>query len=232
MPRANVKDRRQQQLIQATIDSIAKRGLTETSITHISKGAGMSRGIINFYFKSKELMMQGTLQTLVDEYEAILQEALNAAEKDAKSQLLALVDAHFHKKLCQQKRLNVLSAFWGHAATHEAYRTIIDTSDIKLQERIVALWSELQPDGFNPQQFSRQLHALIRGLWLSFLMAPDSSREQLAKECHDFVDQHLQPLRVVTDNAPVLVEKPKAKPVRPAKAEESPAMQDLFASLA
>ena len=74
MSRANVKDKRKAQLIAAALESIAKRGLLETTITHISKGAGMSRGIINFYFTSKEMMLRETLKTLIDEYEARLRD--------------------------------------------------------------------------------------------------------------------------------------------------------------
>ena len=76
MPRANVKDKRKSQLIAAALESIAKRGLMETTITHISKGAGMSRGIINFYFNSKEMMMREALKTLIDEYEDMWREVL------------------------------------------------------------------------------------------------------------------------------------------------------------
>jgi len=45
MANASIKDKRKKQLIEATMDSISKRGLSDTTITHICKAADMSRGI-------------------------------------------------------------------------------------------------------------------------------------------------------------------------------------------
>lgn len=189
MPRANVKDKRKAQLIAATIDSIGKRGLQETTITHISKGAGMSRGIINFYFTSKEAMMQETLRTLVEEYTALWQEGLPEAAK-GKEALEALIASHFGKKLCQAKRLNVMSAFWGHAATHAAYREILQDSDRRLEQALAEAWKQAGVTAQEAPQVARQAHALIRGLWLAFMLTGED-RDALAAEARAFVAQRL-----------------------------------------
>eukprot|EP01035_Chromulina_nebulosa_P043950 gene43950-59527_t len=39
------KEVRQQQLIEATIDSLAKRGYAETTLANVADGVGLSRGI-------------------------------------------------------------------------------------------------------------------------------------------------------------------------------------------
>jgi len=250
MPRANVKDKRKLQLINATIDSIAKRGLTETTITHISKGAGMSRGIINFYFNSKEMMMRDVLSSLLEDVEVIWQEELEKPGLDSKAKLQVLVRALFDRKVCSPKRLNVLSAFWGHAASHDEYRQLIDESDAKLQSTIAALWQDVAPAGYNAEHFSRQLHAMIRGMWLSYLMAPKNvDRDDLANECLAFIEQHLSPIRVVEDVRPVVAAAPAhayaannnldihqpvaRKPKKRAAAAESGQMdiEDLFGAL-
>lgn len=223
------------------MESIAKRGLTETTITHISKGASMSRGIINFYFTSKEMMMREVLAYLIGEYEASWMNAMNKAE-GARAKLNVLIEAHFDRKVCSSKRLNVMSAFWGHAASHDAYREKIDASDAKLCKAIEALWRELAPKGYDPQQFAFQLHALIRGMWLSYLLAPKTTdREKLAAQCVAFVEQHVAPLRVVSANpkpkapaAPVQIVAPKVKPKPKARAKKKDDgqmdIEDLFAN--
>ena len=40
-------------LINATIETIAARGLADTTIAHVAKEAGVSQGYANFKFKSK-----------------------------------------------------------------------------------------------------------------------------------------------------------------------------------
>ncbi|WP_457155514.1 TetR family transcriptional regulator, partial [Mesorhizobium sp. P5_C1] len=61
------KEVRQLQLIEATIDSLAKRGYSETTMADVADGAGLSRGIVNFHFESKEKLLIATLQHMYDE---------------------------------------------------------------------------------------------------------------------------------------------------------------------
>lgn len=210
MPRADVKDKRKSQLIAAALDSIAKRGLMETTITHISKGAGMSRGIVNFYFDSKEMMMREALKTLIDEYEESWREALQGGGDDPYGRLIALIDAHFSKKLCSAKRLNVMSAFWGHAASQSAYRNQLEAADYAIERAFTACLAHAQDaDLDTASHLARQLHALIRGLWLSYMLNPQGvARENLVQECYSFIDRLSgAPVRIVREPAPaVLVE--------------------------
>lgn len=245
MPRADVKDKRKSQLIAAALDSVAKRGLMETTITHISKGAGMSRGIVNFYFDSKEMMMREALKTMIDEYQDALREALTGGSDDPHARLIALVDAHFSKKLCSAKRLNVMSAFWGHAASQAAYRNQLEASDMAVERAFTACFAHLQDADLNTaSHLARQLHALIRGLWLSYMLNPQTvAREALVQECYDFITRLSgAPVRIVRDNqaatgnpddAPSDGEKAKksarkAKPAREAAADGQMDIEDLF----
>lgn len=245
MSRANVKDKRKAQLIAAALESIAKRGLLETTITHISKGAGMSRGIINFYFNSKEMMMRETLKTLIDEYEAEWGEALVKAGDDGRARVEALIAVHFDKKLCSARRLNVMSAFWGHAATQAAYRTQLEAADAKIENALTEALAHMLGGSLDEaRNAATQLHALIRGLWLNFMLNPrDVARESLAAHGASFVDRLTgAPVRIVRDHiiarpaapslqvvTPSAAPKP-AKPARKPKAAEPKQMdiEDLF----
>ena len=222
MSRANVKDKRKAQLIGAALESIAKRGLLETTITHISKGAGMSRGIINFYFTSKEMMMRETLKTLIEEYEAEWGEALAKAGDDGRARIDALVAAHFDKKLCSARRLNVMSAFWGHAASQAAYRNQLEAADSKIETALTSALAHMLGLPLEEAKGAAvQLHAMIRGLWLNFMLNPkDATREALAAQCLSFIERLSgAPVRIVRDHM-------IARPVRSAEApklEQRPA---------
>ena len=82
------KETRRQQLIEATIDSLAKRGYSETTMADVADGAGLSRGIVNFHFESKEKLLVATLQYMADEYSAHWRAALQKAGDDPARQLL------------------------------------------------------------------------------------------------------------------------------------------------
>ncbi len=194
MPKTHVKDKRKYQLIQATIDSIATRGINETTITHICKGAGLSRGIVNFYFSSKELLMQDTLRHVLEEKDFFWQGTMASAEDDSLAKLYAMIAAHFSQKLCQRKRLNVLSAYWGHAAAHKPYSEQLNASDSKWVETVSALWKEIsQCENEKAYVFALRLHALVRGLWLSFLLNPTKEyRLAYAEQCELFIEEQRQ----------------------------------------
>jgi TetR/AcrR family transcriptional repressor of bet genes len=232
--RANVKDKRKIQLITAALDCIAKRGLLETTITHISKGAGMSRGIVNFYFNSKEIMLREALKTLIDDYEDCWRGAIAEAGDDGLARLQALINAHFSKKLCSAKRLNIMTAFWGHAATQAAYRNQLEAADNNIETAFTqALAHVYGGDVDESAQHARQLHALIRGLWLNFMLNPQrAERADLAAQALAFLDRLAgAPVRVMRGNS-----SPKDKPVKPAKAKKDQLpgqmdIEDLFGKI-
>ncbi len=236
MSRANVKDKRKAELIAAALESIAKRGLMETTITHISKGAGMSRGIINFYFTSKEMMLRETLKTLIDEYEAEWGEAIRKTTDEGRARLESLIQVHFSRKLCSARRLNVMSAFWGHAATQNAYRHQLEAADAKIETAMTAALAHTLGGSLEEaRSAATQLHALIRGLWLNFMLNPrDAAREELAAHAMSYIDRLSgAPVRIVRDHIiarparPEAAEAPKPKATAKAKKEAIAKQMDI-----
>ena len=49
-------------LISSTIKNLSKKGINELTMQDVSQGAGLSQGIVNFHFKSKELLLIETLK--------------------------------------------------------------------------------------------------------------------------------------------------------------------------
>ena len=98
------KETRRQQLIEATIDSLAKRGYAETTMADVADGAGLSRGIVNFHFESKEKLLVATLQYMADEYSVHWRSALQKAGDDPARQLGALVAADFDRSICNRRK--------------------------------------------------------------------------------------------------------------------------------
>ena len=87
-----------------------------------------------------------------------------------------------------------------------------------------------------------ELHALIRGLWLNFMLNPrDVAREMLAAQAASFIDRLTgAPVRIVRDHiiarpAPERgMSEPKAKPARKVKEPVSKQLdiEDLFGNRA
>ena len=68
VPRKLSREARRNQLIEATIEALATRGYARTTLTEVAKIAGLSHGLVNFHFQTKEKLLAETLQFLADEY--------------------------------------------------------------------------------------------------------------------------------------------------------------------
>ena len=116
------KEMRRQQLIDATIESIAKHGLSETTMATITRTANLSYGIVNFHFRSKELLLIETIGFLAEEHRAQWRRLYDRTGSSAKEKLSALVESDFHPSVCNRKKLTVWFAFYGEQKYRAAYR--------------------------------------------------------------------------------------------------------------
>lgn len=191
--RTEPKEVRRSQLIDATINSIAKHGIGGTTMSTVTDIAGLSIGIVNFHFKSKQNLFEETLIYLAREhheqwYRAYLDAGLSAPEK-----LLAIVDAHFDRKICSRKKLAVWFAFYGEARRREIYRHLIDQIDDERVSISTRLCREILDQGryanpLPPEQIARTLEALYDGLMLNLLMYPGyTTRDKARDQVHAYL---------------------------------------------
>ena len=79
LPRKASREHRREQLIEATIRTLAELGYARTTMTAVAKAAGLSHGLVNFHFETKERLLTETLMFLADEYRENWQAALSEA---------------------------------------------------------------------------------------------------------------------------------------------------------
>ena len=185
------KETRRQQLIEATINSLAKRGYSETTMADVADGAGLSRGIVNFHFESKEKLLVATLQYMADEYSAHWRAALAKAGDDPARQLAALVMADFDRSICNKRKLAAWCAFWGEAKSRPTYQMLCGANDEAYQGVFVDLCRKLKEDGgydFDAFSTALGLSSMMEGLWLRLMMGSDNAtRESARHAASDFL---------------------------------------------
>ena len=158
------KEVRQLQLIEATIDSLAKRGYAETTMADVADGAGLSRGIVNFHFESKEKLLIATLQHMYDEYSAHWRASLQKAGDDPARQLQQLVWADFDRSICNKRKLAAWLAFWGEAKSRPTYQALSSSRDNYYQQVFIDLCTTLKQSGsyaYEPQVMALALSAML-----------------------------------------------------------------------
>ena len=181
--RRQPKEMRRQELIEATIDAIARHGYEETTMAVVADGAGLSRGIVNFHFESKEKLLVETLRSLAEEYRAHWRRALGEAGPAAARKLWALVLADFDRKVCSPRKIAAWCAFWGEARTRPQYRALCSANDPDYQQAFLGLCRELAAEGQSPDLLARGFSGLLEGLWLHLMMGPKEFGREEARAC-------------------------------------------------
>lgn len=184
------KETRQLQLIEATIDSLAKRGYSDTTLANVADGAGLSRGIVNFHFESKEKLLVATLQHMSDEYASHWNAVLEKAGPTAAQKLWALVCADFDRRICTKRKLAAWCAFWGEAKSRPTYQALCGMMDKNYEQTFVDLCADLKADGgygYEPEPMALGICAMMEGLWIRLMMNDGLTRNKALASAIEYV---------------------------------------------
>ena len=184
--RAQAKERRREQLIRATINCVARRGFAATTMADITKEAGLSLGIVNLHFESKEKLLLATLNYLAQEYHERWQQALTRAGPAPADKLLALVNLDFSRDICARKKLAVWFSFWGEARARPLYTRTCVNYDQRHVTVTAELFAEILDNSATavapgPQLLATTLESLVDGLWLDLLLMPEKITRSYAR---------------------------------------------------
>jgi AcrR family transcriptional regulator len=172
LPRKASRERRRQQLIEATIATIARRGYAQTTLTDVATTAGVSHGLVNFHFETKQKLLAETLLFMAEEYQSNWGEALAAAPPDPASQLNALIVADFNDAICTSDRLAAWCAFWGEAQSRPLYLEQCGANDRDYIEMKEDICRRLVADGgytLDPARAARVIRVTVEGVWLDLI---------------------------------------------------------------
>jgi len=179
--RRATKEVRRDQLIQATIDSLAKRGYSATTIADVADGANLSRGIINFHFESKDKLFVETLTYLSAEYAENWNSQLAQAGPDAAARLRALALADLDRKICTPRKVAAWFSVMTEAKGKPALQQLGWSRD---EDYIAALETEIagvkSEAGYNLDvvKTASAIYAMQEGLWFRLMLnRKDFSRD-------------------------------------------------------
>ncbi|SMF13725.1 transcriptional regulator, TetR family [Tistlia consotensis] len=191
LKRAEKKEVTRQQLIAATVDSIAASGFAETTLHKVSARANVSRSLVNFHFDSKEQLLVETLRHLTDEYRTFWMKAITRPGLSAAGKLNALVDADFHPQVCNRKKIAVWYAFWGESKSRPTYMEVCERADREFASAMERLTAEVVAEGgyaVDAVAAAKGLRCMIDGLWLELLLSPASfEREGSKRICRTYL---------------------------------------------
>jgi TetR/AcrR family transcriptional repressor of bet genes len=177
---------RRRQLIDATLVCIERSGISGLTLGEVAAEAGLAQGIVNLHFQSKDNLLNETLRSLADQYEATVAEALAGAGPEPADRLAAVVAADFSPAVCNRRSLAVWFAFYGEAKSRPTYRRICRARDAANARRLTAVVEDLLAQGggggMDARTIADSLAALTDGLWLNCLMSPNEWSRRRARD--------------------------------------------------
>ena len=170
------REQRRQQLIDATMKCIARRGMSSTTLGDVAREAGLSQGIVNLHFESKENLLTETLRFLADEYKAHFNKTYEKSGPGPADKLRALVELDLRPSICDRRKVAVWFAFWGEVQSRPTYRKICDERDQYYDDTVERLAGEIIVEGdyrdVTAASVAMVLTSMTNGLWLSCLISP------------------------------------------------------------
>ena len=158
------------------------------TIDQICKQAGVSRGLINHHFKTKEDLLTCIYADMTDHL------VQNSASNDPRQQLAEIIETSFDERSFNRSNLRAWLSIWGEVATNKVLNSLHQSRYRKYKARISqALKSiaEVDKTDLDADSITRQLIALIDGLWLEYcLHSTDFSLAAARADCYRFLHSH------------------------------------------
>jgi len=172
--------------MEATIDCIAARGFADLTLADVAKAAGLSVGIVNFYFRSKDVLLIETLRHLVTDYIQQTTENIRNAGPGAAAQIEAMIESDFHRAVANRKKVTVWYAFWGETRWRPEFLKICQQLSDSFHEETRDTFARLVTEGsytnVDADLVARGFDAMIDGLWLDMLINPKAVDRDGAKQ--------------------------------------------------
>ena len=171
------KEVRRQQLIEATLESLALNGISGTTMAAVTGRAGLSMGIVSLHFKSKDNLLNATLRHLSEEIRNAWVNIHRDQTLSVTERLSGIVAASFDSNISSVTKIAVWFAFFGEEKYRQVYRDIVEEFDDERTDAIEGLCAEIIKDGgyknISPGMLATTIECLCDGLWLNMILYPD-----------------------------------------------------------
>ncbi len=187
LTRTQQKQATREKLIQTTIELIATGGLSRVTLPKVAEKAGLSRGICNYHFNTKEQLLMDTFMTVYKEHEQAWKGALFQENVEPCQRLKDFIHVLLLPPIADFNKVAVWMAFWGEAASRQTYLDFYTARDQAFENAVASVLKEIAPQAVgeeDPKVIAVVLTGMIDGFWLQYLIAPGRlSAEQSACAC-------------------------------------------------
>ncbi len=187
MPKVGMQPIRRVQLIEATLQSVHRYGLSDTTVARIGDIAGVSTGIIAHYFGGKNELIEATMREILKTLGRDVREQLRVATTP-RQRIEAIINGDFAFEQVDKRSVTTWPAFWSQAMHVPELARLQAINMRRLQSNLV-FYLRGQIPSERVHLVANGLAALIDGLWLRGAFEPSGVDVIKAKRvCMDYLE--------------------------------------------
>ena len=191
MQNINIANLRRQQLIEATMECVDEHGINGTTISKISKHAGVSNGIVHHYFHNKDELLEATMRLMLEHLkQGILKRKLDAGNHY--ECIVAIIEGNFSAKQVERTSTKIWCSFWAEALHQPALKRLEIISKSRMISNL-AYHLRFLLNNNKVDLVASTMAALIAGLWLHGAFDEQGIDAEKAKTlCLNYLDLELK----------------------------------------
>ena len=168
---ASIRSESTQKILMASMELFATNGFPGTSVNAIAKKAGVSKGLIYNYFESKEDIVKGLVNMMLQMADDIMDKAAAEKAMSPKQELKNLIDVFFDTIEQQMEMMRWILPL---AFQMSRFSFVNDMVKGKIESTIGAMQSIFERLGYDdPEREAWFLGATMDGLGMDVAILPD-----------------------------------------------------------
>jgi AcrR family transcriptional regulator len=195
-PKVGMAPVRREQIVRATIRCLARHGYSGLTMKQVSREAGVSQGILHYYFPGKRAILVAALEAVMADLDRRVADAQARSGRDPRRRLRALVRASLGTALQAREVWVVFVEFWGEMMHDRRLREV----NAALYARVRRLVGRLVAEGVragcwrrvDPGQAAAVVLGLLDGIALQLTFDPGVFDVATATRfCEEAIDRYL-----------------------------------------
>ncbi len=187
---------RRAQIVRATIRCLARDGYTRLTMKRVAREAGVSQGILHYYFADKRAMLAATLEVVARDLDRRVAAAQSRTGRDPRARLRALVRACLEVAVRRPEYWVVFVEFWGEMLHDRRLRDLNTEIYARTRRLIGRLIAEGVRAGrfraVEPARAAAVVLGLVDGLSLQLTFDPEAfSVAEATRFCDDALGRYL-----------------------------------------
>jgi TetR/AcrR family transcriptional regulator, transcriptional repressor of bet genes len=188
-----IRASRRKELIEAAIRVIAQHGYAGCTVGRVAQQAGASQGLMNFHFKSIDLLLEAAFNHLAEEFDAAWKARLAKSGAEPWDRITAMIEAYFGAEVFTAEKLAVWFTFWVDSGLRDAFRGQAVRVERRYHRDLRAEIARLLPADRDAETMTGMLAALVDGYWLQALIYPKTFKAKHAvASCLTWLEQSVE----------------------------------------